>query len=304
MTVIAHLTDIHLPSLPLPRLGELNLKQALGFLNWHWSRKNIHRAAALETLMDDLSEQSYSHMLVSGDLVNLGLKAEFKAGIDWLNMQGDHNDVSYVPGNHDYYPGNHIFEQNKSYLDFMKSDGVGASLGGGTGPDVPFVKIINKVALIGVNSGVTTPLFKAFGKVSDQQLEQLAKILKKAKAHGFYRLIGVHHPPIHGLTSPSRSMTNDTAFRALIKEAGAELVLYGHNHVQRYDRLLTCDGPCHVVGAPSASVGQAGKYDLARYNLYNISRGSNGWITQITGRGINPQLTRVNTVENKNLSDM
>lgn len=301
MTVIAHLTDIHLPAIPKAPWSEMNLKQTLGLINWHLSRKYKHRRAALDLLLSDLKEQTVSHFMISGDLVNLGLKEEFAAGLAWMDELGGPSRISFVPGNHDYYGDSDVLYEHK-FQDYMSSDALGASLGGGTGPDEPFVRIIDEVALIGINSAIPTPLFKAYGEVSETALDQLGKVLAKAKAHGFYRCVIVHHPPLQGLTVNARAMNNDEAFTSVLLEAGAELVLYGHNHLQRYNRLTTVDGSCHVFGAPSASIGQVGKYDLARYNLFQIEPTDEGWRTEVTGRGVDPELASVGTVEHRSLN--
>lgn len=315
MTVLAQITDVHLPPLPLPRPTELCYKQLLGFLNWHWSRKKIHRSLALELLLNDLEAQSFDHLIVSGDLLNIALKAEVKAGRAFLErlealpqfnrsaeIEGQPvRHVSFVPGNHDYYSGDALFEIEGTYADYMTSDIVGASLGGGEGPVAPYVRKVNNVALIGMNSAVPTPPFKAYGEVSRDQLIQMGKILKKAKSHGFYRCVVIHHPPLPELAPLERGLLNAPLFVDILREAGAELVLYGHNHRQAYNRIVTVDGPCHVVGTPSASAANAERYDLARYNLFEIEKTKLGWKTSIFGRRLDHQLDRIVRAEKREL---
>ena len=300
MTVLAHLSDIHLPPPALPALSSLRLKQLLGVLNWIRSRRTIHTTTALDFVLNDLDDQEFDHLIVSGDLVNFGLREEFEAGAAWLHgferfaTKGRPvtEFVSFVPGNHDYYDGPEGF-YSAPFADFMRSDAVGASLGGAAGPDAPFVRIVDQVALIGMNSAIETPLFKAYGEVADSQLHQLGKILKKARDNGFYRCVFVHHPPLSGTTSDHRMLLNDRDFEKVLKVSGAELVLYGHNHVQATHRFDTYDGPCAIVGCPSASVGRVGRYDLARYNLFHIEKTTDGWHTQMTGRALDQKLDRV-----------
>ena len=304
MTKFAHITDIHLPNLSFPSLSGLSLKQVLGLLNWYRSRRHLHRQTALDMIKADLLKQNAPHLIVSGDLVNLGLASEFNAGLKWLQTLGTAEQVSFVPGNHDYYGAKEPFDLNSPYIDYMRSDATGASLGGTSGPDEPFVRVYNQIAFIGINSAIPTPLFKAYGTVSDTNLNQLGKILQKAKAHGFYRCIIVHHPPLFGLTSRSRAMTNDEDFSKTLKQFGAEMVLYGHNHLQNYTCFFTPDGPCHVIGTPSASIAKSGPYDLARYNLFSVEKQGQEWKTSITGRGLEPKLEQVVTIEQRTLRGM
>ena len=307
MTVIAHITDVHLPWMPLPRFGEVSAKQALGLLNWYRARRATHTPKALELLLADLAEQQFDHMIVSGDLVNLALTEELEAGAAFLKkvegfVRGGKAQrgaaLSFTPGNHDYYAGPAPFEAGGAFTRFMTSDIIGASLGGGTGPQEPFVRLIkNEVVIVGINSAIPTPLFKAYGEVSTYQLAQMGKILKKAKAHGFYRCVVVHHPPLLKLAGKNREMLNAEAFARTLEEAGADLVLYGHNHRQGYNRLKTVDGPCHLVGAPSASGANAERYDLARYNLFDITREGSSWRTSLSGRGLDPRVSRIQRAE-------
>jgi len=293
MTTIAHMTDIHLPTVPYLRLGEFSLKRFMGYMNWHASRKSIHQLSVLGLLQDDIAAQDVDHIFVSGDLVNLGLEAEFAAGAEWMKALGDSCDVSFVPGNHDYYGSGRAFLRGNAFSEFMTSDEQGAKLGGGSGPELPFVRVVDDVAMIGVNSGVPTPLLQAFGEVSTASLARLEKILPAVNDAGLYRCVVVHHPPLKGLTRRSRAMKNDAAFTDCLERHGAELVLYGHNHRQQHTRLETASGVCHVVGTPSASVAKSGHYDPGRYNLFFIEGQRGDWVTTLTGRGLSLELDRV-----------
>ena len=85
---LAHLSDPHLPPLPVPRLSELASKRALGFLNWTRNRHKHHRREALDALVHDLKAQAPDHIAVTGDLTNLALRAEFPLAARWLQSIG------------------------------------------------------------------------------------------------------------------------------------------------------------------------------------------------------------------------
>ena len=56
--------------------------------------------------------------MVTGDLVNLGLPAEYPAARAWLAMLGAAHDVTVIPGNHDAYVASgvaHFTEQWRDY---------------------------------------------------------------------------------------------------------------------------------------------------------------------------------------------
>jgi 3',5'-cyclic AMP phosphodiesterase CpdA len=101
--VLAHLSDPHLGPLPQPDVRELASKRLLGYINWRRRRHRVHRADALDAIMRDLRGERPDHVVVTGDLVNIALPAEFAQARRWLEGLGRPADVSVVPGNHDAY---------------------------------------------------------------------------------------------------------------------------------------------------------------------------------------------------------
>lgn len=100
---VAHLSDVHLPPVTGFTPRHWNVKRVLGWINWQRKRRFIHSRIALDALMADVEAQAPRHILVSGDLVNIGLPAEYDAALDWLHRVGPPERVSVVPGNHDIY---------------------------------------------------------------------------------------------------------------------------------------------------------------------------------------------------------
>src|SRR3984893_3119034 len=101
--VLAHLSDPHLPPLPVASGRELAGKRALGYLNWTRNRHKIHRREVLDAIVADMRARHPDHIAVTGDLVNLALKAEFAPAQAWLASLGTPDHVTVVPGNHDAY---------------------------------------------------------------------------------------------------------------------------------------------------------------------------------------------------------
>ena len=101
MFVLAHLSDLHMAV--KPELAQLFSKRGLGYINWQRGRKLIHRPEVLEAVTRDLKAQSFDHIAVTGDLVNLSLPDEYAAAGAWLAALGNGRDVTVVPGNHDVY---------------------------------------------------------------------------------------------------------------------------------------------------------------------------------------------------------
>ena len=102
MFTLAHLSDLHLAAAQ-PPLAKLLSKRGLGFINWQRKRKFIHRPEVLDAMTRDLKSQSFDHIAVTGDLVNLALPEEYLRAQQWLQTLADPHDVTVVPGNHDVY---------------------------------------------------------------------------------------------------------------------------------------------------------------------------------------------------------
>lgn len=264
---LAHLSDPHLPTVPLPRLSEWGAKRGLGFLNWHLRRKSQHSWATLERLLADLALQPSDHIAVTGDLVNLGLPDEYAAAARWLEAVGPPDRVSTIPGNHDIY------------VELPESAGVGrwqpymTSRNAGKRDGFPFVRRLGSLALIGLNSAVPTPPFHAYGRLGSAQRDALAAILDDLAAGSVIRVVLIHHPPLPGLASHRKCLQDAEELAGVLRRHGAELVLHGHNHRAM---LNFAEGPrgsmIPVVGVPSASVmAPRGRQTLARYNIYRFA---------------------------------
>src|SRR4051812_16264433 len=122
MFVLAHLSDPHLPPLPKPGPRELLSKKGLGYINWLWRRRLIHRAEVLAALVADLEGHKPDHVAVTGDLINLSLTNEFAPALAWLGGLGGPRDVTIVPGNHDCYVRPVADLAERHWSDFMRGD--------------------------------------------------------------------------------------------------------------------------------------------------------------------------------------
>ncbi len=285
MFTLAHMSDVHLSPLPRPRPGQLLNKRLLGFLNWHAGRKTVHRRETLDALVEDLERQAPDHIAVTGDLVNISLPDEFGRALDWLRALGPPDRVTVVPGNHDAYVDVPEDAGIGRWSDYMRPDpdGAAASRPGRSG--FPFVRRAGEVALIGLSSAVPTAPFLASGRLDAGQLAALPAVLSELGSQDCFRVVLVHHPPIPGLTERRRALHDARALEAILRDEGAELVLYGHNHAQSVAFLQGNGGPCPVVGVPSASAAGHGRTPLARYNLFRISRANGTWSCEMSGRG-------------------
>ena len=79
-----------------------------------------------------------------------------------------------------------------------------------------------------------------------------------------------------------------TGSASVVAEAGAELVLHGHDHTFGREAIEGPGGPVSVLGIPSASAATGGRKPLAHYQLYTIAPTGRGWAVEVMARGYDP----------------
>jgi 3',5'-cyclic AMP phosphodiesterase CpdA len=277
--VLAHLSDPHLGPLPKPHWIDLLGKRVTGYLNWQRKRQYIHDPAVLARLIADLKTQPFDHLAVTGDLVNIALPEEFIRARQWLNELGAPQDVSVVPGNHDMYVSDAITRMPEHWGPYLAGD---FGRGG-----MPYIRRRGPVAIVGVSSGVPTAPFLATGWVGATQLNALRQHLIALRDQNLFRVVLIHHPPISN-AGRTKALLDAPILLRVLMEAGAELVLHGHDHIHSFVRLKGPHGPIPAIGVPSASGRIDGVHTPAAYNLYKIERSPQGWQCHVTSRGIDP----------------
>jgi 3',5'-cyclic AMP phosphodiesterase CpdA len=283
MTVftLAHLSDPHLPPLPAVRLRDLAGKRALGYLNWTRNRHKHQRREVLDALVADIHAQRPDHIAVTGDLVNIGLEAEFAPARAWLESVGAPDRVTVVPGNHDAYVRTTQLRAAEIWEDYLRGD---AAL---TDDPVtfPFVRRRGPLALIGVSSAVPTPPLMATGWLGHAQRDALDRILPQLSAERAFRVLLIHHPLRSEKGARHKRLTDSDALLALLKRHGVELILHGHDHIHS---TMWFDGPngrIPSVGVPSASALAHDRIPAAAWNLFSVEREGEAWRCEQTVRG-------------------
>ncbi len=286
--VFAHLTDPHLTR-PVPGgVADLANKRALGYLSWRRRRHAIHRSEIVDALVADLHAQSPDHIAITGDLTQIGLPAECSDARAWLEKLGPGNRVSVVPGNHDQYVRAPWHETLGLWYDYMATD----PEAGADQPQAalfPSVRVRGPVAFIGVSSVYPCPPFLATGRVGKTQLEALSQALQQTRDRGLCRVVLIHHPPVPDSYKWRKRLEDASATCAILRSAGAELVLHGHTHRLMLNELDTTAGTLPVFGLSSASSGDADFARRARYFLYRVQRNKDGiaidWSSRIYDAG-------------------
>ena len=285
---IAHITDPHLSPAPMPGFADLRLKRVMGFINWKRGRERLNDMGMLARLVADLRAQRPDHVAVTGDLVNIGMPAEFDRAASWLKTFGDPSDVSFVPGNHDAYVRASMPLLKATFAPWTAGD---APRGEAT---YPYLRVRGETAIIGLSSAVPTGPLMATGKLGKRQLAAFAELLAETGAKGLARVVLIHHPPIAHVTPPLRGLVDAAAFGRIVRDRGAEAILHGHTHEQAVRSLpsgvaRTVQGVVPVIGAPSAAAAAHDPRYRAAYHLIRLDRHGELWRVSARARGLAPQ---------------
>jgi 3',5'-cyclic AMP phosphodiesterase CpdA len=307
--VLAHLSDPHLGPLPQAGVRELVSKRLVGYINWRRSRHRVHRRDALDAVTRDLHGTQPDHVAITGDLVNIALPAEFAHARRWLETLGQPADVSVVPGNHDAYVAAAGLHRDRHWLPYMAGDDApqpnsssargfdhfvdGRRLSvplfpsaGGEKTPFPYLRRRGPVGLIGVSTAIPTAPFMATGKVGEQQIACVAKMLDDLRAENLFRVVMIHHPPLP--SARHKCLIDAASFQRALKTVGAELVIHGHDHVHSLIWIVGDSARVPVIGVPSASSSTNTKKRAGAYNLYFIGGGPGAWSCEVVSRGLRP----------------
>jgi 3',5'-cyclic AMP phosphodiesterase CpdA len=292
MFTLAHLSDVHLGDVALPSLGALMGKRALGYASWRLRRCKVHRGHVLDALVRDLRAHKPDHTVVTGDLVNISLPAEFRRAAAWLAGLGPAGDVSVIPGNHDAYVPISWEHSLGHWFSYMCGDHGEPEAHPARAAGFPYLRRRGPLAIIGVSTAAPMPAHLAAGRIGDAQLARLAALLEETGQPGICRVVLIHHPPTSAPAYRRKQLLDGRAFCEVVAGRGAELILHGHTHMSSCSHLPTPKGAVPVVGVPSASALPTHRHDHARYHLYRIAQDGKDWRIEVEVRGLDQGLER------------
>ncbi|MGH6940397.1 metallophosphoesterase family protein [Hypericibacter sp.] len=281
MFTLAHLSDPHLSGWPLPAPNALLSKRVLGFLSWQLRRRFVHRQDVLDRVAADLAQSHPDHVAITGDITNISLPREFENAAAWLQRIGPPDRVSVIPGNHDRYIELPWSKHLALWDAYMTGD-----VRAGDTERFPYLRRRGPLALIGLSSAEPMPYNSAAGHVGGEQLARLAAMLPALEAEGLFRVVLIHHPPQARATHDRKALLDAAAFRDVLAQKGAELVLHGHTHRAHLDHLAGPRRRIPVLGVPSASAMPHGGKPAGGYHLYRVTRAGSGWDLEIETRAL------------------
>ena len=272
---IAHVSDLHvLAPLGIELRRILFNKRITGYANLVMKRARVYRRDYLVAALEAAAAHA-DHVVVTGDITNLSLEAEYEEACRLLEGIARSKEVTVVPGNHDIYlPAIHRERRFPHHFSgFSKSDLPSLSLELSAG-QFPSVKLRGPAALIGLTSAVPRPPLVSAGHVGHRQLEALTRVLEHPEVVRRTPVILVHHSPFDSrwrIEQLRSGLVDAKALRRAVAPLSRGLVLYGHLHIRRHTRLATPSGALDVVSASAAGLDHPDERIRAGFNAYEIA---------------------------------
>ncbi len=270
---LIHLTDPHLSSLQGLRFMELRGKRRSGYLSWYKKRRFVHRPEILEHLTQAVTAESPDQLLVTGDLVHIGLEREMAEALTWLRRLGPPEKVMLIPGNHDNYARDSSANMYRCWGDYLPAQvGNKPDYSADYSAGYPVHIERDGLDLLGVNSSSVTRIFSATGELGREQQSRLARMLQRAPDDRRFQCLLIHHPPLPKMTQRRKALRDARQLQIKLEENSPDLILYGHLHRNR-EHL---SGDCHIYCTASAS-----SVNNASYRVFDLEQDAQGWNCQM-----------------------
>jgi 3',5'-cyclic AMP phosphodiesterase CpdA len=263
---IAHISDLHLPFTPRLTLRQRFSKRQLSV--WSWQRRRaIQRPEILAALAADLRQARPDQVVITGDITNFSLPAEFQGAARWLAELGTDIPINLVPGNHD------------ALVPVDNAQGIGLWSRWCRDASWPYLQRRGQVSLIGLCSAVPTLPLLAGGSLGQPQLEKLEQFLAAEGEAGQIRVLLLHHPVVDGAVAWRKALRDRRLLRAVIGRVGAELILHGHARHARLDALPSPVGNVPVLCVPSSTALPNPRDEAARWHRLTFhSQQDSHWV--------------------------
>ena len=222
---LIHVSDLHFHALPRWP-GHWLTKRGVGALNLLLRRRWQFPPERARRLVRQIEALPWDHLVVSGDLTQLGLRREFQlarqAMAPWL-VRGPEQ-VTIIPGNHDRYTARDVapgpFDEHFGRFAPQGRDRFSAK------------RLNDRWWLAAWDSAVPRPVFEAGGRVAEETLRATERWLASLPSGA--RVVLTNHYPLHfpDYHHPHafHELENLAEVRAWIARQPIEVYLHGHVH--------------------------------------------------------------------------
>ncbi|HEY5680889.1 MAG TPA: metallophosphoesterase [Pseudomonadales bacterium] len=262
---LIHLSDPHLSSLHGVKLRDLLGKRTLGYQSWYRKRRHQYTMDTLRRVTRAVRNEAADAIVVTGDLVHLGMAQELRQAREWLESVGGPDRVLVIPGNHDCYHRQSwalVKETIGPYL-ALEKDTADARDG------YPLVRRSGEASVIAAGTAEPTAWWSASGSLGAAQTTRLEDALIKARET--FTFLAIHHPPLPGMAPRRKSLRDAHALAELLERHAPDVVLHGHLHANQENS----DTPTRIfcTAPPSSERPRA----PASYRVFDVVEDASGY---------------------------
>lgn len=271
---IGHISDIHWLDTKGAKVTDFLNKRISGGINLLAGRAKTHSQQTAQCALQTLAEQNCDHLVITGDLTNLALPSEFSGVKAMLNQYFRDEQMTIVPGNHDFYTRESAKAKRFESMIYTEKPG---NMDVGTMGTWPFVRRVKDVAFIGLCSAQPRPWFVAAGKLGQSQLDALKTILEHPEIQNCVKIIALHHHlfQVNMAAGESlRCLEDREQLLELCQQYGVNLIMHGHNHLyfikQIQDLIIAETGSCSICRYKNEN--KAGKFNIYTIENHTVAQ--------------------------------
>jgi Icc protein len=263
VTRIAHVSDAHMLD-SRPSRSRSGYSMGVRYLSLGRPLDATARRKKFMRSMAVAARSGAQHIIVSGDLTEVGAPEEFEALAEALHETGILPErITLLPGNHDAYSSPHAW---RAALDGpLRAYAVASAVG------APSVVDRGEVCFVLLDVSRHQPVTRSAGELSDADARGLERIVVDPAFRDRAIVVALHHPPFTHKTA-AYQWINGLRGGARVMELLARLqnvyVVHGHLHYLA-DRVAGL-GKARVFGAPAIVDDREGE---ARVRLYDVRLG-------------------------------
>ena len=277
---IIHISDPHLSNLANVRFRDLRGKRLLGYQSWYRKRRHQYQIETLHQVTAAIVAESADLVIVTGDLVHIGLESELREARAWLELLGSPAEVIVVPGNHDCYHRESWALVQQHYGPYL---GLPADFDFAAGAEsahtYPLLRRVGDISVIAASSAAPVPWWEATGTLGSGQRDRLRTMLQAEGQQ--LRVLALHHPPLPGMASVRKALTDARELEALLAATRPDITLHGHLH--RNQARAAAHGRIFCTAPPSSVRNRA----PASYRVFEIHAEKPGWGLTMTLKSLN-----------------
>jgi 3',5'-cyclic-AMP phosphodiesterase len=256
---VAHLSDVHVLE-RRPGVGDgYTLRTRL--VSYARTLDPQSRLAKLRRSLAAVRESGASHVVITGDLTEIGSEAQFDVFAQALHDSKITPDsVTLVPGNHDAYTSSGGWTRAMS--------GSLAAFAGGSAGEMGKVVDRGEVVFLPIDASRFQSITRAGGEITSAAADAIEARLRDPWMQRRSVVLVQHHPPFaaHGRVSGwIDGLRGGARLVAIAQRHPNVQILHGHLH-----KAVDCHvGACRIFGAPAVVDDREG----ARVRVYDLKAG-------------------------------